>query len=180
MTAPAASPPATSAAQEAVASGQPAKRKAKPSSVASAISGAISGSLISACVQASPQQPVLACTAHLHHGQVAAFRAWCESLHRPALCPQTVPAQPLDVLRTKMQADAARGVTRGTLTTARIVLTDQVWLQAPCQLVAFPARQGELCGGSILPAHAHACVARSLSCRACGASGRGPAPASSA
>ncbi|KAG2430125.1 hypothetical protein HXX76_010224 [Chlamydomonas incerta] len=33
--------------------------------------------------------------------------------------------QPLDVVRTKMQADAARGVVRGTLATARVVLTEQ-------------------------------------------------------
>ncbi|EFJ40615.1 hypothetical protein VOLCADRAFT_99596 [Volvox carteri f. nagariensis] len=33
--------------------------------------------------------------------------------------------QPLDVVRTKMQADAARGVVRGTLATARVVLSEQ-------------------------------------------------------
>ncbi|GLC76917.1 hypothetical protein PLESTF_001855300 [Pleodorina starrii] len=33
--------------------------------------------------------------------------------------------QPLDVVRTKMQADAARGVVRGSLATARVVLSEQ-------------------------------------------------------
>ncbi|GLI71715.1 hypothetical protein VaNZ11_017013 [Volvox africanus] len=33
--------------------------------------------------------------------------------------------QPLDVVRTKMQADAARGVVRGTFATARVVLSEQ-------------------------------------------------------
>ncbi|GIM04324.1 hypothetical protein Vretimale_8898 [Volvox reticuliferus] len=33
--------------------------------------------------------------------------------------------QPLDVVRTKMQADAARGVVRGTLATVRVVLLEQ-------------------------------------------------------
>ncbi|KAG2447851.1 hypothetical protein HYH02_007307 [Chlamydomonas schloesseri] len=33
--------------------------------------------------------------------------------------------QPLDVVRTKMQADAARGIVRSTLATARVVLTEQ-------------------------------------------------------
>ena len=34
--------------------------------------------------------------------------------------------QPLDVVRTKLQADAARGVVRSTMATARVVLTEQV------------------------------------------------------
>ncbi|PNH03445.1 Solute carrier family 25 member 38 [Tetrabaena socialis] len=33
--------------------------------------------------------------------------------------------QPLDVVRTKMQADAARGLVRGTLATAGVVMTEQ-------------------------------------------------------
>lgn len=71
----------------------------QPPALAAALSGALSGAAISACVQVRLEWPPAAGAAPIGH-------------HADAAAPAPTCSQPLDVLRTRMQADAALGTSK--------------------------------------------------------------------
>jgi hypothetical protein len=107
--------------QELAEKEQAPRRHKKPPVVAAALSGAMSGALISACVQASKGGDggphIIACSvAKGGRGRRLGWPAAADNA-RPRRAPAA--PQPLDVLRTRMQADAALGAPKCARGTAR-------------------------------------------------------------